>query len=145
MTYENYIKAKLADVAVEDGYRYGGTDCAMAVAQVMFHRVEAGWHGGDWRKVIAEAPNVRGTTYTKPYDFDTREPSFRQILASIDDVYHGLADASGVMGIRDGVDVKALYYCVLHNVTSEWFKDHVLADRKSHPNIAVVGQLTFFA
>jgi hypothetical protein len=144
VTYENYIKAKLADFAVEEGYRYGGTDCAMAVAQVIANRVDAGWNGGDWRKVIAEASNVRGTVYYKPFEYDTREPSFRQIIAQIDDVYHGIADTSGVEGMLNDETIPALYYCVLHNVTSEWFKAHVLHDLKHHPRIATVGQLTFF-
>jgi hypothetical protein len=144
MTYENYIKAKLADFAVEEGYRYGGTDCALAVAQVIANRVEAGWNGGDWRKVIAEAPYVRGTTYEKPFEYDTREAAFRQIINQIDDIYHGIADGSGIVGMQDNKEVSALYYCVLHNVTSEWFRAHILGDIKHHPRIATVGQLTFF-
>jgi hypothetical protein len=145
VTYENYIKAKLADLAVEDGYRYGGTDCALAVAQVIANRVEAGWQGGDWRKVILDAPSKRGTNYKEPFEYDTRETAFRQIITQIDDVYHRIADASGVNLEDESGTTPSLYYCVLHNVTSEWFKESVLGDLKNHPRLAVVGQLTFFA
>jgi hypothetical protein len=146
MTYENYIKAKLADYAIVEGYRYGGTDCALAVAQVIANRVNAGWHGGDWRKVLIDAPNKVGTTYEVPFDYDTRELAFRQIVSQIDDIYHGTADDSNVNVETDsgpGTTV-SLYYCVLHNVTSEWFKNNIIKDIKNHPRIAVVGQLTFF-
>jgi hypothetical protein len=141
MTYENYIKAKLADLAIEEGYRYGGTDCALAVAQVIANRVNAGWGGGDWRKVIADAPNYRGTEYAKPFEYETREAGFRDILVHIDDVYHGIADDTSV----NVGDNRALYYCVLHDVNRAWFKNEILGELDDHPRIAVVGQLTFFA
>lgn len=145
MTYENYIKGMLATFAVEEGYRYGGTDCSMAVAQVIANRVAAGWFGGDWRKVILDAPNMRGTTYAQPFQYDTRETAFRQIITLIDDVYHGVADSSSVNLVDENGTIPALYYCVLHNVTSEWFRQRILNDLENHPRIAVVGQLTFFA
>ena len=145
MTYENYIKGMLATFAVEEAYRYGGTDCPLAVAQVLANRVTAGWHGGDWRKVILDAPSKRGTCYAQPFEYDTRESAFRQIITLIDDVYYGMADSSNVnVDGEEGV-VPALYYCVLHNVTSEWFRQSILGDLTNHPRIAVVGQLTFFA
>lgn len=145
MTYENYIKGMLATFAVEEAYRYGGADCPLAVAQVMANRVKAGWFGGDWRKVILDAPKVRGTLYRDRFEYDTRESAFRQIITAIDDVYHGIADNSSVNVESENGTVPALYYCVLHNVTSEWFKTNVLGDLENHPRIAVVGQLTFFA
>jgi hypothetical protein len=145
MTYENYIKGMLATFAVDEGYRYGGTDCSLAIAQVIANRVAAGWHGGDWRKVILDAPNKRGTDYLEPFEFDTRETAFRQIIAQIDEVYYGTADSSNVNIDDEKGTVPALYYCELHNVTSAWFRNNILRDLKNHPRIAVVGQLTFFA
>lgn len=110
MTYENYIKGMLATFAVEEAYRYGGTDCPLAVAQVLANRVTAGWHGGDWRKVILDAPSKRGTCYAQPFEYDTRESAFRQIITLIDDVYYGMADSSNVnVDGEEGV-VPALYY-----------------------------------
>lgn len=144
MTYENYIKGMLATFSVEEAYRYGGSDCALAVAQVIANRVSAGWHGGDWRRVILDAPNHRGTIYAEPFEYDTREGAFRQIISQIDDVYYGTADTSNVNVESEQGTVPALYYCVLHNVNNEKFKESILNDQKNHPRIAVVGQLTFF-
>jgi len=145
VTYENYIKGMLATYAVEEAYRYGGVDCPLAVAQVLANRVKAGWFGGDWRKVILHAPEVRGTSYKTPFEYDTRESGFRQIITLIDDVYHGIADTSGVNIENENGSTPALYYCVLHHVTNEWFRSNILQDLANHPRIAVVGQLTFFA
>jgi hypothetical protein len=144
MTYENYIMALLANFAVEEGYRYGGTDCALAIAQVIANRVTEGWFGGDWRRVIEDAPSKRGTVHEKRFEYDTREPAFRQIISQIDDIYYGTANADGV-NIRSikGV-VKSLYYCQLNNVTNLWFQQNILSDMKNHPRLAVVGQLYFF-
>jgi hypothetical protein len=144
MTYENYIKGMLATFAVEEAYRYGGSDCPLAVAQVIANRVKAGWHGGDWRKVLLDAPKTRGTIYSQPFEYDTRESAFRQILTLIDDVYYGIADSSNVNVEGEEGTIPALYYCVLHNANNVWFKANILNDQKSHPRIAVVGQLTFF-
>lgn len=144
MTYENYIKGLLATFAVEEAYRYGGSDCPLAVAQVIANRVTAGWYGGDWRKIILDAPNNRGTLYPEPFEYDTRESGFRQILTKIDDVYYGIADSSNVNVEGEEGITPSLYYCVLHKVNNEWFKKSILNDQKSHPRIAVVGQLTFF-
>lgn len=145
MTYENYIKGMLATFAVEEAYRYGGSDCPLAVAQVIANRVNAGWNGGDWRRVLLDAPNKRGTIYEEPFEYDTRESAFRQIISIIDDVYYGIADSSNVNVEGESGTVPALYYCVLHNVNNDWFKTSILNDQTNHPRVAVVGQLTFFA
>lgn len=144
MTYENFIMAALAKFALDEGYRFGGTDCTLAVAQIIANRVEAGWFGGDWIKVIEDAPNVRGTIHTEPFKYSTRETPFRQAIAQIDDVYHGTADDTNVNHTTSEGITRALYYCQLHNVNSDWFKKNVLGDLEHHPRMATVGQLTFF-
>jgi hypothetical protein len=145
VTYENYIKGKLASFAAEEGMRYGGANCALAVAQVIANRVEQGWHGGDWLKVIVDAPKYRGTVYDTPFDVDPRDMTFRQILAGVEDVYHHIADDSNVNVTDDRGRMPSLYYCELHNVNVDWFKENILDEIDSHPRIAKVGELTFFA
>src|SRR5437763_4895121 len=94
MTYENYVKGKLVSFAAEEGMRYGGADCTLAVAQVLANRVRAGWQGGEWEKVIRDAPNYRGTEYPEPFEINPRDLTFRSLLQRIDEIYHGTAGDS---------------------------------------------------
>jgi len=142
MTYESYIKGKLVDLIVGEAYHHGGSETMLAVAQVLANRVNAGWNGGDWLKVIMTAPDFRGTIVIYQEPPDPRNGSFRELLRRVDDVYHGIADDSAV---NNEQGQKALYYAELHNLNREWFRENILSDLESHPKIATVGQMTFFA
>jgi hypothetical protein len=141
MTYENYIKAQLVHFAANEAYHDGAASTVLAIAQVLKNRVDAGWHGGDWKKVIETAPDYVGTVQKNSPTIDPRDVLFRKILLGVDDVYYGIADDGDV----NNDDYKSLYYAELHNVNREWFKDNVLSDLESHPRIAKVGQFDFFA
>ena len=143
MTYENYIKAKLVDVACNAAYSSGDFESVMAVAQVMANRVNAGWHGGDWKDVIDDAPKLAGTEPTAA-KINPRDLFFRRILSQIDDVYYGTADDSSVNVDSENGIITALYYAELHNITNDWFRSNITSDLANHPRIATVGQLTFF-
>jgi hypothetical protein len=140
MTYESYIKARLVDLAVEEAFNSGGVEAMLAVAQVLKNRVDAGWQGGDWRRVIWNAPIYRGTIQPTNFDVDPRDGNFRDLMSRIDDVYHGTADDTNV----NNGSGKSLYYAELHNINRPWFREHILDDLESHPRLASVGQLTFF-
>jgi hypothetical protein len=142
VTYENYVKSKLVDLVIVDAYHQGGVEPMLAVAQVIANRVNAGWQGGDWLKVIQAAPESRGTTWTGDVQPEPRDISFRELLRRIDDVYHGTADDSAV---NNEQDQKSLYYAELHNITRRWFRETILAFPEDHPRIAKVGQMDFFA
>jgi hypothetical protein len=144
MTYENYIKAKLVDFACDAAYHYGDFESVMGVAQVIANRVNAGWHGGDWKAVIDDAKKSAGTE-PPPQKMNPRDLLFRRILSQIDDIYYGTADDSGVNVDSEEGTVPSLYYGELHNITNQWFKDSITSDLANHPRTATVGQLTFFA
>ena len=55
MTFENYIKARLLDFIVAEAF---DAESMLAVAQVLANRVNAGWQGGDWERVIRTAPEL---------------------------------------------------------------------------------------
>jgi hypothetical protein len=142
LTFENYIKARLVSFVIAEGYRYGGTDTMLAIAQVIKNRVEAGW--GDWLTVIETAPQYAGTVHAPQPPIEPRDLTFRKLLAEIDNVYYGTADDSAVN--VEGEDGKAvsLYYCEMHNLNRDWFRQNVTANLQEHPRIAQVSQLTFF-
>lgn len=142
MTYENYIKAQLVRYSVDEAYHMGGIEPVLAVAQTLKNRVDAGWQGGDWLRVIETAPEFVGTVRENLPIVEARSLNFRRILQSIDDVYYGIADDSNV---NNDQDQKSLYYAELHNLNRDWFKVNILRDLTSHPRIAKVGQFYFFA
>ena len=139
MTYENYVKAKLVDLVIADAFVSGGVESMLAVAQVMKNRVDAGWEGGDWLRVIESAPDKRGTEQPHIH-INAREGNFRELLRRIDDVYYGVAEDDNV----NNDSGKSLYYAELHNINREWFQERILDDLDTHPRLATVGQLTFF-
>lgn len=141
MTYESYVKGKLVDFVSAEAYHHGGADTMLAVAQVLANRVAAGWQGGDWLRVIATAPEYRGSVYDTALRPDPRDGGFRDLLRRIDDVYYGTADDSNV---NNEQGQKALYYAELHNINREWFQENILSDLESHPRLAIVGHMTFF-
>ena len=136
MTFENYIKARLLDFIVAEAF---DAEAMLAVAQVLANRVNAGWQGGDWERVIRTAPDFRGTIQP-PGPIDPKDGNFRDVMRRIDDVYYGTADDTNV----NNDSGKSLYYAELHNINRAWFRDHILCDLESHPRLASVGQLTFF-
>ena len=141
MTYENYIKAQLVRFCVNEAYHEGSSILVLAIAQVIKNRVDAGWHGGDWMKVIDTAPEYVGTIRENRPQIEPRDVLFRKILLGIDDVYYGTADDGDV----NNDEYKSLYYAELHKVNRQWFLDNVVNDLESHPRIAKVGQFDFFA
>jgi hypothetical protein len=144
MTYENYIKAKLVHLIIGEAYHHGGHAPMLAVAQVIANRVNAGWEGGDWLRVIDTAPDYRGTVWSDlagNLPINPRDSGFRELLKRIDDVYYGTADDSNV---NNSQGQKSLYYAELHNINRLWFRVNILSDPASHPRLASVGQMTFF-
>jgi hypothetical protein len=143
MTYENYVKARLVDFVVGEAFNSGGVEPMLAVAQVIANRVAAGWQGGDWLRVIVNAPEHRGTIQPVT-QLDPRDGNFRELIRRIDEIYHGIADDSNV-NVR-GEDGKklSLFYAELHNINRDWFPAHITDDPENHPRLATVGQLTFF-
>jgi hypothetical protein len=141
MTFEAYVKGRLMDFVVREAYASGGVDPMLAVAQVLKNRVDAGWDGGDWLRVIEHAPEYIGTIQpTNIVHIDPRDGNFRALLGRIDEVYYGTADDANV----NNESGKALYYAELHNINRDWFQERILSDLESHPRLASVGQLTFF-
>jgi hypothetical protein len=143
MTYENYIKGKLVDFVAGEAYTSGGVEPMLAVAQVIANRVAAGWQGGDWLKVLRNAPEYRGTIQPE-IQVDPRDGNFRELLRRIDEVYHGLADDSAVNVESEEGKQSSLYYAELHNINRDWFLEHITDEPGNHPRLATVGQLTFF-
>ncbi len=142
MTYENYIKGRLLDYSVDEAYHYGGTDCMLAVAQVIANRVKAGW--GEWKLVLDTAPNYVGT-FAISNTVDPKDLTFRRMLSMIDDVYQGTADDSNVNIEDDRGRLPALYYADLSKIDRKWFIDNVTQNLDRHPRLATVGPLSFFA
>ena len=143
MTYENYIKAKLVDLVIEEAYASGGVEPMLAVAQVLANRVAQGWQGGDWLRVIRSAGDYRGTMQPE-FQADPRDSNFRELMRRIDEVYHGTADESAVNVDTQEGKQRSLYYAELHNVNRDWFLEHITDQPANHPRLATVGQLTFF-
>lgn len=143
MTYENFIKAKLLQYVYGEAAHHGGTQGALAVAQVLANRVAAGW--GDWNEVIDAAPKFIGTTPPCQQPINVRDLTFRRLLTMIDDVYFGTADATIINIEDDRGRNQAMYYAELHNIDRDWFRENISSQIERHARLATVGPLTFFA
>jgi hypothetical protein len=135
MTPEQFLRSQAARYAIDQGFYHGGVDNMTAILHVLCNRVNAGWLGGDWMAVLEDAPTKTGTVVEPMTTIDLRDMALRMFLSRVEDIMLG----------RDGDMVAgALYYCELHNVHREWFKDRILKDPKNHPRVATVGQVAFF-
>jgi hypothetical protein len=137
---DNYIKARLATFCIEECGKDGDTANMLAIAFVLRNRVEAGWHGGDWLRVIEDAPKQRGNIPPPLVGLSLRDYNIKEFLRQIDDVYSGAAEND----LTDTDDTHALYYAVLHTLTDEWFISNIARNHSSHPKIATVGLTSFF-
>jgi hypothetical protein len=142
VTYENFIKAKLVQYAVNEAYHHGGIQGMLAVAQVLANRVQAGW--GEWNEVIDTAPRYVGTIIEPPSKIDPRDVTFRRMLTMIDDIYHGTSDDTNVNVEDDRGKQYALYYAELNRIDRSWFLENISSQPDRHPRLATVGPLTFF-
>jgi len=82
MTGEEFIKGLLCLVAEKE--RANGVNGMLGFMFMIRNRVNAGWYGGDWGKVIEDAaPDL---TFHYP---DVRDPSFQRVLQEVDGIYDG--------------------------------------------------------
>jgi Cell Wall Hydrolase len=112
----------------------------LAVALVLRNRAKAGWHSGSiYENAIAKNQIASVSTIGDPNTVhfpDAREPQFQTLLQLLDEVFDDRRE--------DNLTNGALYYCVINESTSEWFKDNILNKPEEHPRTAVLGQTTFF-
>lgn len=141
MTSDNFIMSLLALLA-EREERSNGVNGMLGVMFVVRNRVNAGWNGGDWVKVITShnqfsSISVLGDSQTVWYP-DSREPNFQRILQEVDGVYDG--------STADTLTNNALYYADLSSPgynKGGWF-DRCVANSPDHPRVAVIGSTTYF-
>ena len=107
-------------------------------------RVKAGWHGGDWLRIIEDAPRVAGTIHPKRPTVDPRNFAFRELLRRVDEIYYDNKKDTIAVTDLEGEKSYALFYCEGNNVNNEWFKENVLSDPEAHPYMCKVGTLMFF-
>jgi hypothetical protein len=133
MTIETYVRAEMARFAIDEGYRHGGVNNMLAVAQVLRNRVFAGW--GDWLEVLQRAPEKRATVYA-PDMPNLRSGNVRVLLNKIDEVYTQ-ADMSDLSG-------GALFYFEPGYPYPDWFSREIINRPEDHPRTAHIGPIWFY-
>lgn len=134
MNADSYIKGRLAAFCIEEAQQ--SEDNMVAVAHVLRNRVDGGWEGGDWMRMLDGAEKLRGSSRYRATGVDIQAVMIQRFLRQVDDIY----DGSSTDELTNG----ALYYCELHNITNAWFLDSIVRDPESHPRLAQVGLTTFF-
>jgi hypothetical protein len=136
MNADTFIKAKLADFCIEERWMQGDAVDMESIAFVIRNRVQAGWAGGDWVRVLEKSIDLRGNVPARVAGLDLQRQDIRDFLSAIDSIYDGSAE--------DGSTNGALYYCNLHNLTNLWLRDNIVRDHQNHPRVATVGTTAFF-
>jgi hypothetical protein len=133
MNIETYVRALVAQFAIQEGQRYGGINNMLGVCHVIRNRVMAGW--GDWREVIQHAAEKRGTIYPDELP-DIRVASVRALLGRIDEIYArtDLIDLTG----------GALFYYDPTFPIEKWFKEGILDRPDDHKRVAHIGPVWFY-
>jgi hypothetical protein len=166
MNVTDYVVAQLATLDWREGKRMapGNRDAMLGIAHVIHNRVLAGWHAGDWLKIIDEFP-MHSASNLEEHDFrsipDLMDPDFRWLAPQVERVYSGaLRDTvtalPSVQFAMPRVDAlgrrpvapppqSALFYCDLNRVTRAWFAENILshAVRDQHPILSHSLPVTF--
>lgn len=135
MTLETLLKSEVALYSIHEGFRHGGVENMIGVAQVLRNRYTAGWQGGDWQRILEAAEGQVGTMYERAH-LPIRDMFVRMFLQRLDDVF---------TGNEEDYTNGALFYCELHKLNREWFKTNVLAHKEEHRQVAQIGPVTFFS
>ena len=141
MTADSFIQGQLAAYAIQQGARHGGLQSMLLAAFVIRNRVDAGWHGGDWMKVLATAPEVAGNDYSAdPWPIDLQTFTNKKLLEKMHGVYWGEEPEVFSGG-------KVLYFADLGDSRSlrPWFVENICRDLLQHPRIGNVAQVTLFS
>jgi hypothetical protein len=135
MNADTFIKARLADFSIREAAHSGGIDNMVGVAHVLRNRVNAGWHGGDWMRVLETAAALRGTEPPELPSLNLRDTTIKMFLQRVDGIYDDSEEDS-----TNG----ALYYADLHNITIPSFIAQIARNPQSHPRVYSAGLTTFF-
>lgn len=154
MTGQDFISSMLALRAWRDGHE-DGLNAMLGIAHVYRNRVRAGWHSGDWIKVLEyhfEASPTDGDAEDAVTIPDPREHAFHSLLAEIPKIISGQAKdefttatnlAFGGGSVLSIAPARALYYGRLEAITSPWFLEHI-ARNPDHKRIASIGTVFFW-
>ncbi|MCU1305162.1 MAG: hypothetical protein JWQ87_5446 [Candidatus Sulfotelmatobacter sp.] len=164
MTISDFVVSQLCLVSWREAQRLapGNRDAMIGIAHCIHNRIVAGWHSGDWLKVISEYP-LHSADLIEDIDFrslpELRDPNFNWLVPQVERLYSGTlrdtvtaspsiafamprADALGKRAIAPPPH-GALFWCDLNRVTRKWFKDNILAVRDQHPILSHSFPLTF--
>lgn len=133
---EIYQKNLLALVAWREA-RNEGREGLRGVMHVIRNRVHAGW--GDWEDVITRKNQFSSMTYTNDPQL-TLWPSKEHAGW---ETFLNCLELANIVWDNSDPDITngALYYGNLNAITSQWFKDNVIATMEM---VAQIGNHTFY-
>ena len=121
---DDYVKAKLVEMAWRFGKRYGGYKAGVLVMHTLGNRVRVGW--GNWLQVLDSVPKFMAENEMPPLEHPPLwEPAFVKLLHAVEGVYDGsIPDES----------TGALYWCDLGSIERSWFQEKIVNSRQPDPN-----------
>lgn len=135
MNADKFITARLAAFSILEAGPGASVNAMNAIAFVMRNRVQKGWQGGDWMKVLDAAGESRGTEPAR-MTINLRDAAVKTFLPVVDDIYDGTAEDD----LTDG----ALFYAELHRGVSPDFIRNIVRRPDDHPRMATVDLMAFF-
>lgn len=159
MDIKTIVVSQLMLFSFREGERIspGSYEAKVGVAEVIRNRVQAGWHNGDWLKIISESP-INSSSNLDQMDWksyvDIWSPLARRLYFKCEELY-GLpamirSDSTqspdlNRFVIGGAMGRPALYYGSLQLPIRPWFKEHIIDMRSEHPITTTIGLITFFA
>lgn len=155
MNVAAFVTDQLALFAFREGQRLspGMREAKLGIANVIRNRLDAGWEGGDWLKIIHNAP-VHAANNIEEMDFrsyvDIWSQDFRWLHDRCEQIYEGrledeiTASADPKKAFGSGHSQRALFYGSLQSLTRQWFIEKIVSCPAEHPRLADAGTVTFF-
>jgi hypothetical protein len=156
MTGAEFLAAELARIAYIDGHEEG-LKGMLAVAFTIRNRVNMGWMGSDWQKVLNSHTKWRAYNSIDVENVpDPRNFAFQNLLQEITGVFYGYKDddvtvlkdpmgAAPTIGVSAPHREIALYYGRIDKIDREWFIENISRNTEQHRVVAQVGLLHFWS
>ena len=157
MTLTDAQRAYLVAFAFREAGEGASLEAMKAICYVLRNRVRAGWHDGNWIRVIERAPEHAAHAPGPHVELKPESREFQMLLRQIDDVYYQqnaddwtaqnpTSDGTQMLSLEESLCEKnhpRLFWFFVNRPLRPWFKENIIGDKKNHKRTTTLGTMIF--
>jgi hypothetical protein len=160
MTPNDVNRAQLAITAARLAGEGAALEQMKAIAYCLRNQVRAGWHDGEWLRVLEHAEDGDGNLPGPRVYLDPANRALQRLISDIDDIYYGgnrqIGKPAGELRVpsaqrfaAEGGDLeealgKCCYWCAINKPYKPWFVENILDRPDEHIARPQMGLMMFF-